>query len=550
MDNTLDIFFTDFFKNNCNCTKKECVVLPDIPIVTEYVNIPEMCNIITYPPSETTTVNYTRSLRPVLTEYNLTSKSIDLYKYLLKHQILKLKGSSVYLYNGSLLTWVNIQNLQPRHASRLQSNPIFKHILQYFYKTDDFYSPTIKFTNAIKLLLWYFRKSVVDNIIKDTIVNFKLNVLVISVGSTNLSSDYDVTLYSPNTHHIVFCIRVFTSTIKELFNIDSSILFDTNLYGSAFIQFTTESARAPSSPTKVPSDFIDKSDKSLFQQPFHTPTKCRGKTFYYVTNDGSFEDSQHIWALIKVLYQLDTSNIPDKCADKSSLESSSIFNTFEGLFGENVYYKKALDTYLFLKQYKVNLPYSVVVSKLEEYVDISPELYVSFVSLVNFFGHETYFTRGTFLDVVVNQQMCGEDSVDIKNSGYLDSFIENMVDFIHTYKGKYLERANKAFRRLTGVESLVSEFESVISTARLCIDTSCNKDYLGQELITFMIKVMQLFFKEKPNLGVFDEIKSSLSDMKDADLILCLPSLKIPGRLKKIDESKSLHNSPRSSITN
>jgi hypothetical protein len=68
------------------------------------------------------------------------------------------------------------------------------------------------------------------------------------------------------------------------------------------------------------------------------------------------------------------------------------------------------------------------------------------LSFTNFFGSETYYTRGAFLDVVVNQQMLkNKNAVQLDINSYLDSFIENVSDYLlHDFNFKYLKRADNA----------------------------------------------------------------------------------------------------------
>ena len=65
-----------------------------------------------------------------------------------------------------------------------------------------------------------------------------------------------------------------------------------------------------------------------------------------------------------------------------------------------------------------------------------------FISLVNFYGVETYYTKGAFMDIVVNGQMCKTDtSISLSLLDYTNSVIENVSFFLlHNEKNKYLIR--------------------------------------------------------------------------------------------------------------
>ena len=73
----------------------------------------------------------------------------------------------------------------------------------------------------------------------------------------------------------------------------------------------------------------------------------------------------------------------------------------------------------------------------------------NFISFINYNGQETYFTRGAFIDIVVNNQMCKNEIVKLSDDEILDSFIENVSDLmVHYNKSKYVERIKKSTERL------------------------------------------------------------------------------------------------------
>ena len=91
----------------------------------------------------------------------------------------------------------------------------------------------------------------------------------------------------------------------------------------------------------------------------------------------------------------------------------------------------------------------------------------NYISLVNYYGVETYYTRGAFLDVVVNQQSCNlnvdKNVSKVNKDGYLDSFIENCSDYcLHDFKEKYKKRALNALNNLGLESSIVTMFNSII----------------------------------------------------------------------------------------
>lgn len=77
--------------------------------------------------------------------------------------------------------------------------------------------------------------------------------------------------------------------------------------------------------------------------------------------------------------------------------------------------------------------------------------FIDMLSFGNFYGNETYFTRGAFVDVVFSQQTCkGKgNKVKIDDNDYIDSFLDNFGDFIaHHFKPKYKKRMLNTLQKL------------------------------------------------------------------------------------------------------
>ena len=485
MELELEKFFEKFFENNCNCTEKECSIGPNNAYklgINKLRHIDELCNVITYPLKETTVQNYTNTIEPRLQNISYLKWSLNLYQTLIENKILHVKNNIVYLFNGKQFTWENIQGLSENVNVNVNvQKSTIDEILRFFYHTTDV--DISHFIRAIKILFWYFRKSIVDNIIKDTIINFKLNVLAISVGSTNITSDYDITLYSPNVNHISFCIRVFQGTFNKMFNVDSSSVFDTNVYGSAFIQFTTGSRHAPKiNDTNDTNDDTDKTNKNVMTRPFHTMIVCNKRRFYYTNFDESIIDSQRVFAVLKLIKFIEP----------------NLTKTLD-----SIHVKMAIKLQKFLDRRKERMEYSEIVDLLSEYTHKTLELYTLFVSLVNYFGHETYFTRGAFIDVVVNTQICGGKGVPLDESALIDSFIENYADFIHSHNIKYLNRA------LGSCPTVIKqEFKSLHTASLDCVNKKCNDLYIQQGFVKLVSKILTIGTTGR--LDAFLEIKKRL----------------------------------------
>lgn len=331
-------------------------------------------------------------------------------------------------------------------------------------------------------LLWLFRKLIVDTLIKYIITKYNLQTLIIySVGSNELTSDYDITLYGSNQSKVKMIIE-FNKLFKDIFGNPSSLVFDTNIYGKACIEFDK--------PSNI----------ELFN--LHT---CKEEKFYYLNgndNNEQFKNSTIIWALIKFFREIrnafgeDIYNkiytfMKDK-QKKLNPEVTTIYEivhetllylrnqnetkvTYESVLQYEEYYRSLYSNYFktplqvnyesvkgkeyefyneFYLKYKpenFNLKYKPENYKTDVFTFKAIQFENDNISLINFFGEETYFTRGAFLDTVVNSQICSnKDTIQLTETDYITSIIENSsFFFIHNNKTKYLQRVIKSFKILS-----------------------------------------------------------------------------------------------------
>jgi hypothetical protein len=286
----------------------------------------------------------------------------------------------------------------------------------------------------VKSLFWYFRKAVIDSILSDIINNYKLKhldvqIVAMSVGSTKLSSDYDISL---DTSYDIgaYIIKKFIKIIDNIFKDDSENIFDTNVYGVSFTK--------------------RRGDKS-----FINGHKCDSNEVHYILGDSKIEISQMIWCYIKLLLKLGVIlKQDDKVYEK-------LYSYLDNSMQTNVLFEKALG---FVNTYKSDISnYGKIVSQYNNYIDFNKNiknkrgvrddsyLISNFISFVNYNGSETYLTNGAFMDVVINQQMCSSgDKIKITRPYmYFTSFVENMSDLlIHYHKLKYTERCENSLREL------------------------------------------------------------------------------------------------------
>lgn len=316
-----------------------------------------------------------------------------------------------------------------------------------------------KITNiALKEKFWLFRKAIVDCIIKDILFTIKNeldikyvneNIKVYSVGSSKLSSDYDITVYS-EPKIAVHIITRFQEIFKDIFTIDSSTVFDTNIYGKGFITFIKENI-----------------DTSLYQK-----YTCKNDIIYYIKEDSVYGDSQLMWSLVKYI-----SNIRDSFGD-------DIFNVIYNFMYRKLSVNKHLSVARKIFDYLRNkeLDYETVLKDEEVFIK-NDILYIEqfsnqvkltdtqkkllsltdFISMVNFFGTETYYTRGAFLDTVINNQMCAStpnnklpelsELIQLNDIDYITSIIENCgFFFLHNDSTKYFNRVISSLENITQIK--------------------------------------------------------------------------------------------------
>ena len=332
----------------------------------------------------------------------------------------------------------------------------------------------------IKSLFWYFRKVVVDSIVSDIIRLENLNIKAMSVGSTKLTSDYDITLdgtYKDNSR----VIRRFDRLIEILFMDDSESVFDTNIYGVSFVKDKTRDAGVEE----------DDDMNKMVNEAFNKEHEQCGKFNYILSEDKDFIISQHIWAFVKLLLRLN--KIQEQDEELYGLCLGELSNNL----GNNLYYLSAV---AFINKYESDVNnYQMTVDDgsrfLGEGVDDDSKYLVSnFISYVNYNGSETYLTNGAFLDVVVNNQMCKKDKsnmIKLDFNSYLDSFIENLSDLItHYHKVKYLDRASDAFDRMLEISGFDTKVSCDISLKKIGGKLKCDNMNLG-EYIKQILKVIK-----------------------------------------------------------
>lgn len=316
-----------------------------------------------------------------LTFYN--DKIDEILQYFLSSNLLIKVGNKYYIITDTVklrLTWENVKTLNDTY---------------------------------IQKLFWLFRKSIVDLLLKKILVELnldqKINFKIYSVGSNNLSSDYDITLYG-DTQDKGNVITTFEKEFKNIFYDHSSLVFDTNIYGKSFVSFEKNN---------LSTEFMCNNDQPIF-----------------ILNESS-EHPQLVWALVKYFQDIRNSF------------GESIFNSMIQFLIKHVklpHITIAFETRVYLNNKDPEfIQYNKLFSQNFEKNFIKTyksELQASsdYTSLLNFYGNETYFTRGAFLDTVINKQMC-KNKIQLKDVDYISSILENSgFFFLHNNKTKYFIR--------------------------------------------------------------------------------------------------------------
>lgn len=316
---------------------------------------------------------------------------------------------------------------------------IINNALEYFIKSDIIFKNGVRYyltENNTKLtwdniktltnvehikLLWLLRKLTVDCILK-SLLKPDSKLKIFSVGSTNLTSDYDITLYG-NDKEKINIIDGFNIKFNEIFADTSALVFDTNIYGKAYIAFSeTDFGNYGYVVTKEP-------------------------LFYYLQSGN--KNSQMCWALIKYINDLRDSfgeHMYNDLIDFMKVKLNSNLLNYATEIRRNLKNKDDDFTYKNILGHQ-NTILNFYQDKLTGFND--------YISLVNFFGIETYFTRGAFLDIVVNGQMCNGECVELTEVDLLCSILENAGFFLNNNnKTKYFVRVSKTLDQLKNKNNL------------------------------------------------------------------------------------------------
>lgn len=497
-----DIFFKYLFRDCCGCLDKECNIaeLSDTNVnnimkrysgskseseskLLEILDAETKveCNKIRVDVGDILKRVYLNIRGAYKSKIALVVKFIELFK---KSGLIRKNRDMYFLLSSNMrFKWNNIKRLSTKDINdfKAERGEIFNELVNKYV-----IGVTLTVEQEllmIKSLFWYFRKVVVDSIVSDIIRLESLNIKAMSVGSTKLTSDYDITLdgtYKDNSR----VIRRFDRLIEILFMDDSESVFDTNIYGVSFVKDKTRDAGVEE----------DDDMNKMVNEAFNKEHEQCGKFNYILSEDKDFIISQHIWAFVKLLLRLN--KIQEQDEELYGLCLGELSNNL----GENLYYLSAV---AFINKYESDVNnYQMTVDDGSRFLgkgvdDDSKYLVSNFISYVNYNGSETYLTNGAFLDVVVNNQMCKKDKsnmIKLDLNSYLDSFIENLSDLItHYHKVKYLDRASDAFDKMLEISGFDTKVSCDISLKKIGGKLKCDNMNLGEYIksILKMIKNLQ-----------------------------------------------------------
>ena len=497
-----DIFFKYLFRDCCGCLDKECNIaeLSDTNVnnimkrysgskseseskLLEILDAETKveCNKIRVDVGDILKRVYLNIRGAYKSKIALVVKFIELFK---KSGLIRKNRDMYFLLSSNMrFKWNNIKRLTLKDINdfKEERGEIFNELVNKYV-----IGITLTVEQEllmIKSLFWYFRKVVVDSIVSDIIRLESLNIKAMSVGSTKLTSDYDITLdgtYKDNSR----VIRRFDRLIEILFMDDSESVFDTNIYGVSFVKDKTRDVGVEE----------DDDMNKMVNEAFNKEHEQCGKFNYILSEDKDFIISQHIWAFVKLLLRLN--KIQEQDEELYGLCLGELSNNL----GENLYYLSAV---AFINKYESDVNnYQMTVDDGSRFLgkgvdDDSKYLVSNFISYVNYNGSETYLTNGAFLDVVVNNQMCKKDKsnmIKLDLNSYLDSFIENLSDLItHYHKVKYLDRASDAFDKMLEISGFDTKVSCDISLKKIGGKLKCDNMNLGEYIksILKMIKNLQ-----------------------------------------------------------
>ncbi len=312
------------------------------------------------------------------------------------------------------------------------------------------------------------RKLIIDGLINHCIKRSNLNATPISVGTADLTSDYDLTLNGPDKEQVVI---EFNELFESMFGMSSADIFDSNLYGSApyeIVSTTSTSCENKFNCSKV--CLKTKKDECVLLSRLRIPENA-----HIVIN-------QHVWALTALIRQCDEEQIDILRAHIKSPELQLHFEGAVKLFNKHSLTGKTIrDLNSKYGQQLKNVKRLREIKQQTEDADFE-HTYANAVSLASYYSQESYVSAGPFLHVVGLTQ--SDYDIKLSNNEWLDSFIENSAGVVHLMHSTdscltKVANASKYFMRLTeALLSLISDDEKVVLLHEKAKEIRKNKELI------------------------------------------------------------------------
>ena len=316
----------------------------------------------------------------------------------------------------------------------------------------DFETKPIEEEELIISILGSIRKFIIKSTFKSITKSINNNNNeILTVGSNNITSDFDVTILGPNANTIMW--KMFISFLAK-FEDSLPEAFDSNLYCSPLYIYENINH----------DNIVCKSKNKL---PQRIDYKYRNFTLVPFTDEDLITELN--WACVKLLdlnlsnyesltkyiknakkYKLILDKISNDADNDNNFKDISLQNN---LHPSNKFNKETIDT---IKNYYLQWKYQKPIQKFiysndnenlnfyDELITLpgndKPETNIFFYSNIpNYFSSDAYYTSSSVNSVVINTQMniqfnINNRSEKIKNGIYIISAIENFGDMIRKLK--------------------------------------------------------------------------------------------------------------------
>jgi hypothetical protein len=244
-----------------------------------------------------------------------------------------------------------------------------------------------------------FRKTFVDSVVSLVIKEIETcdnttdrfnKCTAVALGSSTITSDYDINLSSDNPIINSRIIKEFNEIFFKHFGKSSSVVFDTNIYGIGFLN----------------------------------------KKKYIIPIENRLQTDM---AFVKLIYIEKTYGLD--VIKEFNLSNLSFIKLYESAKDFFEYYINGVDPenkYLEILQDIQNvlgIGNDLSITNSLSYKD--QEKIQSLISLANMYANETYFSQGAFLHVVSNLQ--SGENLELSASDYVNSMLENFFELLKEY---------------------------------------------------------------------------------------------------------------------